>query len=175
MLRLSSIRPWTQYSQYRLIQARRVPRSQARTRIPFRNFWEMGCKRQRCRVLERYVKGGTHWSCFEKSSAASSSSQLSSQRCSLPPFAVDPVVCSASSWGQSEGWLAWVAWGCGSVCTYLQWGSLRTRRLPPALGVWIEVALLALWFGLSSTLWDMDGLLLGEELTVKSEVHLRRF
>ena len=51
---------------------------------------------QRCDVGK-----GTHWSCLEKSSAASSSSQLSSQRCSLPPFAADPVVCSASSWGQS--------------------------------------------------------------------------
>ena len=43
----------------------------------------------------------THFSCFEKSSAASSSSQLSSHRCSLPSFAFEPLVCSASSWGQS--------------------------------------------------------------------------
>lgn len=43
----------------------------------------------------------TYLSCLEKSSAASSSSQLSSHRCSLPPFAADPAFCSASSWGQS--------------------------------------------------------------------------
>ena len=51
--------------------------------------------------IGKYWERQTHWSCFEKSSAASSSSQLSSHRCSLPSFAVEPLACSASSWGQS--------------------------------------------------------------------------
>lgn len=47
-----------------------------------------------------------------------------------------------------------VRWGACRSALYLQWGSLRIRRLPPALGAWWEVALWALWFELSSTLWD---------------------
>lgn len=41
-------------------------------------------------------------SCLEKSSLSSSSSQLSSQRCVLAPFAFEPWPCSVSSCGQSS-------------------------------------------------------------------------
>lgn len=81
----------------------------------------------------------TYFNCLEKSSAASSSSQLSSHRCSFPPLAADPAACSASSWGQSvvivsadsKLWL--LARGCDEW-TYSQRGNLQTRHLLPKPG-----------------------------------------
>lgn len=53
-------------------------------------------------LLKEKKRGGMYLSCLEKSSLSSSSSQLSSQRCVLVPFAFDPWPCSVSSCGQSS-------------------------------------------------------------------------
>lgn len=94
------------------------------------------------RPLQHQDKPITHLNCFEKSSAASSSSQLSSHKCSFPPLAAVPAACSASSWGQSASAVSMLPnpfWNTLSVswATNPPPGNLQTRHPLPALGAFV--------------------------------------